>query len=101
MRDAAIFEVIESASMNGTDTALTLAWSPDGRMLAAYKAGNTVALYNSTNGHKLASFDLPGTSAAPPTDAVALRWSPDGSHLLLSSVASDLVSLWKVEHLPR
>jgi WD40 repeat protein len=101
MRDAAMFEVMESAGINGTDTALTLAWSPNGRMLAAYKAGNTVALYNSTNGHKLASFALPGTSAAPPADAVALRWSPDGLHLLLSSVASDLVSLWKVEHLPR
>jgi WD40 repeat protein len=96
LRDAAMFEVIESASMNGTDTALTLAWSPNGRMLAAYKAGNTVALYNSTNGHKLASFALPGKSAAPPADAVTLRWSPDGSHLLLSSVSWGLISFWSL-----
>jgi WD40 repeat protein len=96
IRDAALLAVVESAGMNGTDTALALAWSPNGHVLAAYKAGTTVTLYNSTTGHQLASFALPGTSAAPPANAVELRWSPDGSHLLLSSVSWGLLSLWSL-----
>jgi WD40 repeat protein len=96
LRDAAMYEVVESAGIEDTDTVLTLAWSPNGRMLAAYQAGNTLALYNGTNGHKLAAFALPGKPAAPPADAVALRWSPDGSHLLLSSMSWGLIALWSL-----
>jgi len=46
---------------------------------------------------KLTSFSLQRQYAAPSADAVALRWSPDGSHLLLASTAFGLVSLWKVK----
>jgi hypothetical protein len=96
MRDAAMDEVVENAGIDDTDTVLTLAWSPTGRMMAAYQAGNTVALYNSTNGHKLTSFAFPGKPAGPPADAVALRWSPDGSHLLLTSISWGLIALWSL-----
>jgi hypothetical protein len=75
MRDAAMDEVVENAGIDDTDTVLTLAWSPNGRLLAAYQVGNTVALYNCSNGHKLASFAFPGKPAAPSADAVALHWS--------------------------
>lgn len=82
-------------------TPLAFAWSPNGRVLADYGAGNGVDLYDCTTGHKLASFPLPSTYAAPRADAVALRWSPDGFQLLFSSVASGLVMLWRVEHAHR
>jgi len=76
------------------DTPLTFAWSPNGRVLADYDAGNGVDLYDCTTGHKLTSFTLRSKYAAPSAFSVVLRWSPDGSHLLLSSVALGLVSLW-------
>jgi WD40 repeat protein len=76
------------------DTPLTFAWSPNGRVLADYDAENRVDLYDCTTGHKLTSLTLRSKYAAPSAFSVALRWSPDGSHLLLSSVALGLVSLW-------
>jgi WD40 repeat protein len=77
------------------ETSLAFAWSPNGRVLANYGAGNRVDLYECPSGHQLTSFTLRSQYAAPSAFSVALRWSPDGSHLLLCSVALGLVSLWK------
>jgi WD40 repeat protein len=79
------------------ETSLAFAWSPNGRVLANYGAGNRVDLYDCPTGHQLTSFTLRSKYAAPSAFSVALRWSPDGSHLLLCSVALGLVSLWKFE----
>ena len=86
-----------AALLKAANTPLAFAWSPNGRVLADYGAGNGVDLYECPTGHKLTSFSLQSQYAAPSADAVALRWSPDGSHLLLSSTAFGLVSLWKVK----
>jgi WD40 repeat protein len=86
-----------AAQLQAVNTPLAFAWSPNGRVLADYGAGNGVDLYECTTGHKLTSFSLQSQYAAPSADAVALRWSPDGSHLLLASTAFGLVSLWKVK----
>ena len=51
-------------------------------------------LYDCTDRSKLASFHVHTKHAAPSARAVVVRWSPDGSPLLLSSVTGDLVSLW-------
>ena len=84
-----------AAQLQAVKTTLAFAWSPNGRVLADYGAGNRVDLSECPTGHQFASFTLQSKYPAPSADAVALRWSPDGSHLLLSSVASGLVSLWK------
>ncbi len=86
-----------AARLQAVKTTLAFAWSPNGRVLADYGAGKRVDLSECPTGHKLAPFTLQSQDPAPSADAVALRWSPDGSHLLLSSVASGLVSLWKVD----
>jgi WD40 repeat protein len=86
-----------AAQLQAVKTTLAFAWSPNGRVLADYGAGKRVDLYDCTTGHKLAPFTLQSQYAAPSAEAVTLRWSPDGSHLLLSSVASGLVSLWKFD----
>jgi WD40 repeat protein len=86
-----------AAQLQAVNTLLAFAWSPNGRVLADYGAGHGVDLYECTTGHKLTSFSLQSQYAAPSADAVALRWSPDGSHLLLASTAFGLVSLWKVK----
>jgi len=97
---APLLPVHDPALLTVVDRATTIAWSPNSRILAAYSAGNIVNLYDCTNGHKLASLLVHTTSLAPLAHAVVLRWSPDGSSLLLSSVPWGLVSLWKPEHLP-
>jgi hypothetical protein len=86
-----------AAQLQAVKTTLAFAWSPNGRVLADYGAGNRVDLSECPTGHKFASFPLQSQDAASSADAVALRWSPDGTHLLLSSVACGLVSLWKVD----
>jgi Anaphase-promoting complex subunit 4 WD40 domain len=89
--DGALLRVVQRAT--------ALAWSPDGRVLAAYTAGNIVTLYNCVNGHKLASLLVQTKYPAPAAQAIVMRWSPDGSHLLLSSVAWGLLSIWSPPHL--
>jgi WD40 repeat protein len=86
-----------AALLKAVNTPLAFAWSPNGRMLADYGTGNSVDLYACPTGHQLTSFSLQSQAAAPPADAVALRWSPDGSHLLLASTAYGLASLWNVK----
>jgi WD40 repeat protein len=86
-----------AAQLQAVKTTLAFAWSPNGRVLADYGAGKRVDLYDCTTGHKLAPFTLQSQYAAPSADAVTLRWSPDGSQLLLSSVASGPVSFWKFD----
>ena len=86
-----------AVQLQAVKTTTAFAWSPNGRVLADYGAGNGVDLYECPTGHKLTSFSLQSQYAAPSADGVALRWSPDGSHLLLASTAFGLVSLWKVK----
>jgi len=91
IHDAVLLSVITSAT--------SLAWSPNGRVLAAYSTGNIVTLYDCANGHKLATLHVHTTSPAPLAHAVVMRWSPNGAYLLLSSVPWGLISLWSVAHL--
>jgi WD40 repeat protein len=92
IHDAVLLSVITSTT--------TLAWSPNGHVLATYSAENIVTFYDCASGHQLASLLVHTTSPAPLAHAVVMRWSPDGSRLLLSSVPWGLVSLWNPEHLP-
>jgi hypothetical protein len=91
IHDAVLLSVITNAT--------ALAWSPNGRILAAYSSGNIVTLYDCANGHKLASWLVQTKVPAPLAHAVVMRWSPDGAYLLLSSVPWGLISLWSVAHL--
>ena len=86
-----------AALLKAANTPLAFAWSANGRVLADYGTGNGVDLYECPTGHKLTSFSLQSQDATPSAEVVALRWSPDGSHLLLASTAFGLVSLWKVK----
>ena len=100
-RDRAFKTLADSlpVTQNGS-ISLNIAWRPDGHVLATYDSGN-VDLYDCVTGQKLASLvpnqgnslDLSGTQGV-------LRWSPDGSHLLLSSSTWGPVALWGPDQLP-
>ena len=101
MNGAPLLPLHDAALLKTVDTATAFAWSPNGRVLAAYLAGKSVDLYDCTNGHRLASLELDDENAAVSLDVVLLRWSPDGSHLLLASVPWGRVKLWGLNQLPR
>jgi hypothetical protein len=77
-----------------------IAWRPDGRIMAAFNYYDTVKLYDCITGHKIASLSLPFRGQPLAGNAALLRWSPDGSHLLLSSAVGGVISLWGPDQLP-
>lgn len=81
--DGDLVAVTGPASLGGT--ALDVAWSPDGSMLAVAHIGtHGLTVYNTSTWTK-----LPATSEAPSHSTEAsVAWSPDGQVLTVSTVAS-------------
>ncbi len=86
-RDAALLKV----AINSAE----IAWRPDGRVLATYNGYGFVALYDCQTGRLLKTLPLP-FDQAPSIDGNTelLRWSPDGSRLLLSSALDGVLHIW-------
>jgi hypothetical protein len=79
---------------------INVSWRPDGRVLAMYNAYK-VDIYDCVTGRKLASLvpTMPPASLSGGGDV--LRWSPDGTHLLLSSTVWGPMQLWGPGQLPQ
>ena len=95
MRLSAVFYRPWKALLKVVDTATALAWSPNGHVLAAYHAGKRVDLYECRTGRRLASLALHDLSPASFAAPMVLRWSPDGSHLLVASLWRAMTILWE------
>ena len=65
LRDAAFREIVD------TDT--ELAWSPNGRFVAAYNGGDVVYLYDCLSGHRIRLFDVYSKYAGPAVNFVLMR----------------------------
>jgi hypothetical protein len=113
-RDAGLRQVLAALppATSGNVAVYAVAWRPDGRVLAAYQAFGestsghpaplTVNLYDCATGRLLASLTPQhGTSGLPTHVLPFLRWSPDGSHLLLLSEATGAATLWGPGQLPQ
>ena len=105
VRDKALVQVLHTLPFqpdtNG-DLNINVSWRPDGRVLATYNAGK-VTIYDCATGQKLASLvpTMPPASLNGAGDSGAvLRWSPDGTHLLLSSTSWGPIQLWGPDQLP-
>jgi hypothetical protein len=98
---APLLPIHDKAFLKVIDTATVLAWNPNGHVLAAYSGGKSVDLYDCINGDRLASLVLHSKDAPSLADALLLRWSPDGSHLLISSVQWGLITLWSSNQVPK
>ncbi len=112
IRDSALAYVLtdlEHSAAPGVGPA-AVAWRPDGARLAyqpgiAIGAGagpraHDVRIYDCTSGQVLATLTPPRPAGAPITATNLLRWSPDGTKLmLLDRVASEIV-VWGKGQLP-
>jgi hypothetical protein len=111
--------VLLTASANQGDMALdNIAWSPNGRMLAAIPdeiasigtTGSTtsppVTLYDCASGKTLGTLQPAPIANAPASEGSVvlssslLRWSPTGSHVLLYSDQLDTITIWGPKTLP-
>jgi Tol biopolymer transport system component len=100
VHNKALVQVLHTLlSLPDTNININVSWRPDGRVLATDNAGH-VDIYDCASGRKLSSL-VP----APPPDRMngfqdVLRWSPDGTHLLLSSTDWGPMHLWGPGQLP-
>lgn len=96
VRDKALAQIVAALLTSGNPS---LAWRPDGRVLAADYSGQIV-IYDCATGKKLASLLPPGKPINLNGGGEILAWAPDGSHLLLSSAVWGLLSVWGPGQLP-
>ena len=100
--DEAPFLVAHDAALVKAVSALTVvAWSPDGRILATYIPGHAVNLYDAASGRKLISLSFPAPRVFLQGIIGVLRWSPDGSTLLLTSERWGTITVWHLGNLPK
>jgi hypothetical protein len=92
-RDVALFELLRDSPL--------ISWRPDGRVLATYFARGTVVFYDSRTGQSLQTLLLSSNQHLLAGSLSLLRWSPDGSHLLLSNTSNGLINIWGPGRLPQ
>lgn len=107
VRDAALLSLLHAAPPEAATGEWEVAWRPDGRELAAFRLGNEPAymarIYDCATGRVLASLPLAaatGDAFVAGTTAL-VRWSPDGSHLVIFSPQVGSVAVWGPNYLPR
>lgn len=92
-RNVAVFELLQGSPL--------VSWRPDGRVLATYFARGLIIFYDSQTGQALQTLALSSNQHLLTGSLALLRWSPDGSHLLLSSPSNGLLNIWGPNQLPR
>jgi WD40 repeat protein len=95
-----LLPVHDTALLRATFGSLAIAWRPDGRVLAATNFTGTVDLYDCVTGQKLATLFTPMNHPPISGTPALLRWSPDGTHLLLSSAQWGILNIWGAGQLP-
>jgi len=103
VRDLGLQQILQtllvSAGPAGT-SGVAVSWRPDGRVVAANDTGSSVNLYDAATGRHLASLQAPLDASYLYGVVVVLRWSPDGSHLLIAGSEWGPATLWGPGQLP-
>jgi len=80
-----------------TGAVTSAAWSPDGTRIATSSTDNTVHLWDASTGEELRVINLPeGITGNIYDYGLAVKWSPDGEHLL--TVSGDRFLLGSQDH---
>jgi WD40-like Beta Propeller Repeat len=107
VRDAALQRVLAAVPRGGArfeSVAAAVAWRPDGQALATQVTGGDitiVTLYACATGNQLMTITAP--TRLPSGGDTALRWSPNGSRLLLlngSYARRAIVTIWELAPMP-
>ncbi len=72
----------------------TAAWRPDGREIAINDSSD-ISIYDCTSGRLLATFSIPASPTTQVGGGVIMRWSPDGSSLLLAGPGAGVGIIWR------
>ena len=100
LNNTPLLPVHDTAILRATFGSLAMAWRSDGRVLAVTNFTGTVDLYDCVTGQKLATLFMPMNQAPISGSPALLRWSPDGTRLLLSSAQWGIVNIWGPGQLP-
>lgn len=92
-RNVAVFDLLRGSPL--------VSWRPDGCVLATYFAHGMIVFYDNRTGQSLRTILLPSNQHLLVGSLALLRWSPDGSHLLLSSPSNGLLNIWGPGQLPQ
>lgn len=90
----------DEALLQVGNTSSVIAWRPDGQIMAAFNYVDSVNLYDCITGHKIVSLPLSNMDRSLAGYTALLRWSPNGTHLLLSSASGGVITLWGPGQLP-
>jgi WD40 repeat protein len=96
-----LLPVHDTALLRATSGSLAIAWRPDGRVLATTNFTGSVDLYDCTTGQMLESLKVLANRPPIAGSSAMLRWSPDGTHLLLSSAQWGILNIWGPGQLPQ
>ncbi|HLJ34697.1 MAG TPA: hypothetical protein VKU38_13635 [Ktedonobacteraceae bacterium] len=95
LRDVALQNLL--LALNSATFNVVVAWQPAGYVLAAYDYGMIdLDMYDSVTGFEVALLALPDELRTDLSGTTMLRWSPDGSHLLLFDPELSTVTIWNV-----
>ncbi len=99
VRDGALQNLL--LGLNSSTFNVVVAWQPAGYVLAAYDYGMIdLDMYDSVTGFEVALLALPDELRTDLAGTSMLRWSPDGSHLLLFDAELSTVTIWDVSKVP-
>lgn len=112
-RDKGLTQILADASrtMPGSTGSIQVLWRPDGRIVATplqpsfsprdpASAAPEVRLYDCATGQLLSTLREPIQPTSQESTPVYVRWSPDGSHLLLLDSEYGTLALWSLSQLP-
>jgi WD40 repeat protein len=99
VRDSALHHLLLTLSSSTFN--IVVAWQPAGLLLAAYDYGMVdLDIYDCGTGDEVASLALPDLLRTDLSGTTMLRWSPDGTRLLLFDAQSGIVTIWNVSKIP-
>ena len=95
VRDLALQRLL--LALDASTFNIVVAWHPAGFFLAAYDYGMVdLDLYDCSTGANVALLELPDELRTDLSGTTVLRWSPDGTRLLLFDAQLSTVTIWNV-----